>query len=161
MDRLAGRQWFKINSFNMISLSTIENFNKKFDVVSLFIIYNGKILLLKRQSDKHFAGTWGPPAGKGDEGEDLEQAICRETFEETGIVISPEEITKDEKHYFVRHGDIDFMFHVYSVVLEKESNVVLRDIEHSGFAWFTPAEALKLDLVQDEEVPISDFFLSQ
>ena len=145
----------------MISLNEIENFNKRFDVVSLFVIFNEKILLLKRQINKPFTGTWGPPAGKGDAGEDLEQAMCRETFEETGIIVTPEEITKDEKHYFVRHDDVDFMFHVYSVKLENEPNVILRSLEHSDFAWFTPTEAVALELVQDEEVPITDFFLNK
>lgn len=51
------------------------------------------------------------------------------------------------------------MFHVYSVDLSNEAEVVLNRVEHSGYAWFTPEEALKLDLVQDEEVPIVDFFI--
>lgn len=143
----------------MISLNPIKNFNKQVDVVSLFVVYNGKILLLKRQKNKPHEGTWGPPAGKGDDGENLEQAICRETFEETGIKITPDEITKDEKRYYVRHDNIDFMFYVYSIKLDKEPKVILRSIEHSGHAWFTPEEAMKLDLVQDEEVPIADSFL--
>lgn len=143
----------------MISLEPIENFNKKLDVVSLFLIHDGKILLLKRQEGKPHEGTWGPPAGKADPGEDLEQSICRETFEETGVTVTPDDITKDERHYYVRHGEVDFLFHVYSVEVDSEPEVTLRPIEHSGYAWFTPEEAIKLDLVQDEEVPITDFFL--
>ena len=143
----------------MISLNPIKNFNKRFDVVSLFIIYNSKILLLKRQKNKPHEGTWGPPAGKGDDGENLEQAICRETFEETGIKVMLDEITKNEKHYYVRHGDIDFVFHVYSIKINREPKVILRPIEHSDYAWFMPEEAIKLDLVQDEEIPITDSFL--
>jgi len=145
----------------MISLSPIKKFNKKFDVVSLFIIYDDKILLLKRQKNKPYEGTWGPPAGKGDNGENLEQAICRETFEETGIKVTSNKIIKDKKHYYVRHSDVDFMFHVYSVKIDKEPQVTLRPIEHSDYAWFVPKKAIKLDLVQDEEVPITDFFLSK
>lgn len=145
----------------MISLKSIKNFNKKFDVVSLFVIYKGKILLLKRQENKPHEKTWGPPAGKGDASENLEQSICRETFEETNIKITSEEITKAEKHYFVRHGDIDFMFHVYYVELSDKPKVILRSVEHSHYDWFTPKDALDLDLVQDEEVPIIDFFFNK
>lgn len=143
----------------MISLEPIPDFNKKFNVVSLFVIHEGKILLLKRQKNKPQAGTWGPPAGKADTDENLEQAICRETLEETGIKVTRDQITKAEKHYYVRHGNSDFMFHVYSVYLDKKTKITLRSIEHSECAWFTPEEAIKLDLVQDEEVPITDFFL--
>jgi len=143
----------------MISLEKIENFNKKFDVVSLFVVCKGKILLLKRQVGKPFEGTWGPPAGKVDKGEDLEVATCRETFEEAGIKVSVDDITKHEKHYYVRHGEIDFMFHVYSVEFDSDPEITLSSAEHSGYAWYTPEESLKLDLVQDEEVPIVDFFM--
>jgi len=142
----------------MISFDPINNFNKKFDVVSLFVIYNGKILLLKRQKNKPHEGAWGPPAGKSNDGESPEQAVCRETFEETCIKVMPNKIVKYAKNYYVRHGSIDFMFHVYSVESDKEPNVILRPVEHSDCAWFTPQEAIKLDLVQDEEVPIADFF---
>lgn len=143
----------------MISLEKIENFNKKFDVVSIFIVHGDKILLLKRQVKKPFAGKWGPPTGKVDIGESLEEAMCRETFEETGISLVTDDITKYERHYFVRHGDLDFMFHVYSVEVKNGLDVCLRDIEHCGYEWFTPEEALELDLVEDEEVPIRDFFI--
>jgi len=51
------------------------------------------------------------------------------------------------------------LFHVYSVGLDIEPVVTLRSIEHLGYAWFTPGEAIKLDLVQDEEISIIDFFL--
>ena len=36
----------------MISTAEIENFNKKFDVVSVFVEHDGKILLLHRQDHK-------------------------------------------------------------------------------------------------------------
>lgn len=144
----------------MISNNPIENFNKKFDVVSLFIIYNGKILLLKRQKDKPQEKTWGPPAGKVDNGESLEQATCREAFEETGIKIKIDQIIKFKKKYYVRHGNIDFIFYVYAVEMDTEPLIELMPTEHSGYSWFTPQEALTVKLVQDEETPITDFFSS-
>ncbi len=142
----------------MISINPIENFNKKFEVVSLFTIYDGKILLLKRQKNKPQEKTWGPPAGKVDNGESLEQATCRETFEETGIKIEADQITKYKKRYYVRHGSIDFMFYVYAIELDRKPEVMLRPAEHSEHSWFTPQEALGIDLVQNEETPIADFF---
>lgn len=142
----------------MISNNLIENFNKKFEVVSLFIIYNGKILLLKRQKDKPQEKTWGPPAGKVDSKESLEQATCRETFEETGIKIETNQIFKFKKNYYVRHGNIDFIFYVYAVKLDVKPLIELRPNEHSEYSWFTPQEALGIKLVQDEKTPITDFF---
>ena len=142
----------------MITIVPIENFGKKFDVVSLFIIANGKILMLKRQSGKPQAGKWGPPAGKVGKGEKLEDALCRETFEETGIKVMPDKITKFNKTYYVSHSGTDFMFYVFSINVDVEPNVVLNPLEHSEYQWFTSKDSLALNLVQDQEVPTSDFF---
>ena len=54
----------------MISRNKIENFNKKFDVVSVFIEHNGKILLLHRQDHKPQGNTWAMLAGKVDKSDD-------------------------------------------------------------------------------------------
>jgi len=45
----------------------------------------GKILLLKRSNlNKFFVGKWQLPGGKVDFGEDIQKAIKREIYEETG-----------------------------------------------------------------------------
>ncbi|MEG9295211.1 NUDIX hydrolase [Mangrovibacillus sp. Mu-81] len=51
---------------------------------------NGEALLVKThwRSD-----TWEPPGGQVEEGEALDEAVCREIEEETGILISPIGIT--------------------------------------------------------------------
>ncbi len=141
----------------MISIDPIENFNKNFDVVSLFVVHDGKILLLKRQENKPQEKTWGPPAGKVDSGEDLKVAVIRETFEETGIKVEMGQIINYKKCYYVRHGAVDFVFYAYAVELDRKPEVILRLAEHSEFSWFTTEEALELELVEDEKVPISDF----
>lgn len=142
----------------MISTTPIENFDKDFEVVSLFIIHEGKILLLKRQENRLQGNKWGPPAGKVENRENLKKAIYRENFEETGIKIEDYQLNKDKKCYYVRHDDIDFMFYVYSVELITKPKVIINSEEHSEYSWFTPQEALGIDLVEDEEIPISDFF---
>lgn len=142
----------------MISTDPIENFSKKFDVVSLFVICGGKMLLLRRQENKPQGNTWGPVAGKVDGGETPKEAILRETIEETGIRLKAKQIFKYEKNYYVRHDDIDFIFYVFAVELDKNPDVYLSAAEHSEYDWFTPQEALGLELVADEEIPISDYF---
>ena len=45
------------------------------------------MLLTKRRSDrKDWAGLWGVPAGRLQEGEEVEQALVRELAEETGLL---------------------------------------------------------------------------
>jgi 8-oxo-dGTP diphosphatase len=55
-------------------------------VVAVFIIKDGKVLLGKRiNAIGH--GTWGPPGGKLEFGEEVYDCAKRETFEETGLKI--------------------------------------------------------------------------
>ena len=48
---------------------------------------NGEILLIKRGVEPH-KGHWCPPGGIIDEGETPEEAVVRETKEETGLDVS-------------------------------------------------------------------------
>ncbi|MFA6307927.1 MAG: NUDIX hydrolase [Patescibacteria group bacterium] len=142
----------------MISSKKLENFNKKFDVVSLFVIVGNKILLLKRHDDKPQPGLWGPPAGKVDEGESLKQGMIRETFEESGVSIKNDELKHFKKEYFVRHGDVDFIFHVFAVYRDDFMEVNINGTEHIEYGWFDMQEALNMDLVEDEYIPLKDYF---
>lgn len=67
----------------MISQTPREGFSPKFEVVSCFVEHDGHILLLQRQSHKPQPNTYGVPAGKVDDQEDIHQAIKREVGEET------------------------------------------------------------------------------
>jgi len=50
---------------------------------------DGRVLLIKRSSvEENFAGHWGLPGGKAEEGETAEQAARREAREETGYLIT-------------------------------------------------------------------------
>lgn len=53
------------------------------------------------------------------------------------------------------------MFYVYIVELDSKPKVQLKSAEHSEYFWFTPQEALGIGLVQDEEIPIADFFVDR
>jgi 8-oxo-dGTP diphosphatase len=46
-----------------------------------------QVLLTKRRGDREdWAGLWGVPAGRLEEGEEVEQALVRELAEETGLL---------------------------------------------------------------------------
>ncbi|HEK9101016.1 TPA: NUDIX hydrolase [Bacillus pseudomycoides] len=51
---------------------------------------NNEILLVKVQWR---ADTWEMPGGQVEEGEPLDQAVCREVLEETGLLVKPVGIT--------------------------------------------------------------------
>jgi ADP-ribose pyrophosphatase YjhB (NUDIX family) len=48
----------------------------------------GRLLLIRRGHEPH-AGLWSLPGGRVEDGETLEQAVCREVLEETGLRVRP------------------------------------------------------------------------
>jgi ADP-ribose pyrophosphatase YjhB (NUDIX family) len=60
-------------------------------LVSTIVAAGERILLCKR-ANAPAAGRWGLPGGFMECGETLEEAAARETFEETGVRVSPREL---------------------------------------------------------------------
>lgn len=67
----------------MIHTTRPPDFNPKFEVVSCFVEYKGKFLLLLRQDHKSAPNMYGVPAGKVEEGETVHDTMVRELREET------------------------------------------------------------------------------
>lgn len=141
----------------MIVTEVIKDFTKKADIVSCFMEHNGKHLLLQRQPDMTCPNQWGPPAGKVNSEEELGQAIVREILEESGIVVAEKDLS-----YFGsvdgRHGDFDFTYHIFSVNLNDRPTVTLSPREHQAHTWATPEEALKMNLVEDQDWCVKWFY---
>lgn len=61
-------------------------------IVGCFLEYNGKFLILLRQSHKPNGNTWGLPAGKVEENENERDAVVREVYEETGYKLKDRDL---------------------------------------------------------------------
>lgn len=141
----------------MISRTEIPDFNKKFDVVSVFIDHGPDTLLLHRQDHKPQGNTWAMVAGKVDEGESLSQALSREVEEEIGLKFSPEEFRYSES-YYVRYPEFDYSYHVFHLSLAERPELQINLDEHKDFKWVSPRVALDLDLIQYEDLCIKWFY---
>jgi len=141
----------------MISRTEFENFNKKFEVVSAFVEHNGKILLLHRQDDRPQGNTWAVVAGKVKDKETLIDALTREIEEEVEIKLKDSDCKYFSK-YYIRYLEYDFIFHVYHILLTQEPKIILNLKEHKDYVWITPQEALKRNLIQDEDQSIKWFY---
>lgn len=130
-----------------------KDFNPKFEVVSCFCEFNGKILLLQRLPNKPEGNTWGVPAGKKSADETVLDAILREVNEETGLNIPDIEV-KYSHEVYVRFAAYDFIYHMSSAAFHSQPDVKINVQEHSQFTWVTPEEALKMDLIEDEDACI-------
>jgi (d)CTP diphosphatase len=141
----------------MISKNPIENFNKKFDVVSVFIDVAGKTLFLLRQDHKPQGNKWAMVAGKVDSSENFINALVREVREEIGLETSPEQY-KHFDSYYIRYPVYDYTYHVYHLPLEVLPELNINTDEHKDHVWIEPNNALKLDLIQYEDFCIKSFY---
>lgn len=133
-------------------LSPSPQFKPRVEVAAVYIQYNDLILLLHRQEYKSQGNKWGIPGGKVDKDETALQAAIREVKEETGFDISKQLIENLDTVY-VEHNEKDhFIYHMFRTKMEGDPSAVKINFdEHKGFTWVSPADALKMDLIQDED----------
>lgn len=141
----------------MIYLDKPQNFNSQLEVVSCFIEHNDEILLLHRQDRKPEGNTWGVPAGKVNMGETTTETMIREIKEETGLIISTDNLNYFGKVY-VKYPKMDFIYHMFSARLDKKPIIKINFAEHKNFQWISPAEALQIPLILDEDACIKMFY---
>lgn len=136
-----------------IYLEKPEDFHPKAAIVGCcFLHFQDKILLLHRQDCKGEGNRWGIPGGKLNKSEPLIEAIVREVFEETGFQLDKERIHYIGKVY-IKVPNFDFEYHMvkYLDEIENPADVKINMNEHKGFTWVTPKDALKMDLMTDED----------
>jgi 8-oxo-dGTP pyrophosphatase MutT (NUDIX family) len=134
-----------------------KKFNPKFEAVGSFIQYDGEIILLHRQNHKPQGDTWGIPSGKRDNGENPLDTACRETAEETGVVIPRDEM-KFFSTIYIRFANYDFVYHMYHAKLDSKPEIKINESEHKAAKWISPKDALSLPLIEDLDACMELFF---
>lgn len=121
---------------------------KKAAVLTCFIEYKGKILLLKR-SDKvgTYKGLWDSVAGYLDELRPLEDKILEEVREELGILEEDVNEIKMGEIYEFLDKDIakTWIIHPALIKLKKKPNIKL-DWEHTEYIWIILGEITKYQI---------------
>lgn len=137
-----------------IYLEIPGDFHAKIEVVGCFLEYENKILLLHRQEDTSQGNLWGIPGGKLEKFETPFNAAIRETYEETGFDISTQRII-DLGCVYIKYPDFDYIYHMVKCKpTAPPESVKIAFREHKGFTWVTPQDALRMDLMLDEDACI-------
>jgi hypothetical protein len=63
------------------------------------------------------------------------------------------------KLIFVKH-DQKFSYYMYHINLVEKIYIKLNDLEHSGYDWVKPFNALKMNLVEDLDKCINMYYFS-
>lgn len=129
-----------------------ENFDPKATVACCYLHYQDKVLLLHSRDGKTEGNRWGIPGGKVNKGESLLDAVVREVSEETGYCLDKTKMHFIGKFY-IRVPNFDFEYNMfrYTDEIPNPGDVKIDFQEHKGFTWVTPEDALKMDLITDED----------
>ncbi len=122
-------------------------------VITVFIMYNNRILLLKR-SDKvrTYKGKWNTVAGYLDEVKPLYEKILEELREEIGVREEDIESYHLGEPFSFLDKDIDKTWIVHPVcVVLKRKPVIKLDWEHTEYKWIKPSEIKNFDIVPNTE----------
>lgn len=110
---------------------------RRFSVGAGILNEAGALLVLKRKADDSFPGMYEIPGGGVDEGETLYEAVCRETWEETGLIV------KDLLGFC---GTFDYnekgRTRQFSFLVEVQSTGNIQLSEHDEYRWIHSAREL-------------------
>ena len=120
-------------------------FKPSVEVTACYIEQDENLLLLKRGPNQPCPGTWGLPAGKLEEGENIHSAMTREIYEEIGLLLEEKDLIYLGPTYVMKK-EVHFNFHMFYYSPKKSIEVVLSH-EHVEHRWVTPQEARRMDLI--------------
>ena len=120
----------------------------KNNIVTVFIEYQGKVLLLRRsQKVKSMKGKWAGVSGYIERQEPLRQAF-KEVHEETGLTNNNIKLLNEGKPLeAVNNPPDDVIWVVHPFYFRSNTNAIILDWEHDQYKWITPAEIENYDTV--------------
>ncbi len=119
------------------------------EVVTSAILCRGRVLVLRRHSNKPHGGKWCLPGGKRDNPNvSIEFEGLRELREETGIRYTEKDI-QDHKSWFIRYPEGDFIYDQLVFRPVSQPPVYLHRPEHDICQWVNWGELLILPYIED------------
>lgn len=135
--------------------------NRPLVAVSALIHRRGKILLVRRAAPPN-SGRWALPGGLVEVGESLEDALEREMREELGIGIGLEGLL-DASSSILRDRRRRTRYHyvLLSYAARPRGGGVRLNRESSGFGWFAPRAARRMEITAGTRRAIDEFVIRE
>jgi 8-oxo-dGTP pyrophosphatase MutT (NUDIX family) len=116
--------------------------------VDIFIFHKNNLLMFKRsETKKVFPGWWALPGGHIDEGENPLAAAIREAQEETGIILTPHDVSL---RFVATHHHLDrkelYVVYGFTATVD-ELPAVMTDTEEGIGAWIDKTTLATMDNV--------------
>jgi 8-oxo-dGTP diphosphatase len=112
-----------------------------------FCIYQGNLLMLKRSPGSSQGSYWtAAPGGKLEAGETPLEAVLREVFEETALVLDPKKL--EFKGTYHCRFESEYLLHIFLTHLSSAPTLLLDPKEHTEMRWATIEEALNMPLMK-------------
>ena len=130
-----------------------KNNNKKMaiknNVVTVFIEYHGKILLLRRsQKVKSMKGKWAAVSGYIERQQESLRQAFKEAYEETGLTNKDINVLNEGKPLEAIDNQADNVtWVVHPFYFRTNTDEIILDWEHDQHTWIKPAEIENYDTV--------------
>lgn len=120
---------------------------------------NSRILLLQRSHDDSYnPGLWEFPGGKVDPGEVIEQALVREVYEETGLLVKASSSIAHVENELIEYGKYSGRLYVaLFYAAQRLGGDLMLSREHDTARWYYPRTALNLDLAPESKRALEVF----
>ena len=135
---------------------------KLFAATKAFIVYQGKVLLLREStqySDGVHAGSYDIPGGRVMPGEHFDESLLREVQEESGLAIRIGRPFFVNESWPVIRGEqwqiIRTFFECFA-----DSNEVVLSGDHSEYVWIDPADFAQFPIIENLK-PAFESYLSR
>ena len=114
-----------------------------------------EVLLLERPKHEFFGGIYELPSGEVESGESLEEALCREVKEETGLEISSIKRYLGHFDYLSKNKKMTRQFN-FHVEVKDISRITLK--EHSNYAWVSSNDLERYNITSEVKKILKRFW---